>query len=319
MRIAYPFSVEWRIKEDELAALKTSEDDDRIESDVFFLSFDDPSIYYFLTIFPNGNCYETRGKACIFSHAPFGSEAILKFSIESANYSYIMQYLYNNENIVRGTFPCTTEELFKAEMKFIVNGEMVVKVNGTLWIEKEKEPTIMALEKGIVQKGYHRGRNFTFVIGEKFIKVHKHVLQRASPFFVEFFNSDMKEVKEKKMIIFDFDFEIVHAAMKLLYSASIPTTFTFEQMLSLLHFSNKYDIGLIKDRVQDYLINKISSTNVCSILLFTKTTVSSKQLQQKCIDFIIKKLGENQTVFGLETLDEEVMMKILLSINTRSA
>uniref|UniRef100_A0AC35GAY5 BTB domain-containing protein n=1 Tax=Panagrolaimus sp. PS1159 TaxID=55785 RepID=A0AC35GAY5_9BILA len=239
------------------------------------------------------------------------------FSIDSANYAYIMQYLFE-QNLGRGTSPCSTEDLFNPENQFIVDGEMIVKAVGTLLITKDREPTVIALEKGIVQKGYHQRKNFTIIVGDKSIKLHKRVLKAASPAFTAMFDSGMKEAVEKNMVITDFEYEVVHAAMKLLYSASVPTTFNFEQTLSLLQFADKYAIELIKNLVQDYLITRISSTNVCSLILFTKTIVLGNQLQQKCINFIINRLKARQHVHGMETLDKDVMVEILMELNTCS-
>jgi hypothetical protein len=314
-KIAYPISLQWKIKESDLAALKDSENG-FLKSKKFIVSLN-PNIYFFLTIFPNGFNDEHRGKAYIFSSTSIGTEAIVKFSIDSANYAYIMQYLFE-QNLGRGTSPCSTEDLFNPENQFIVNGEMIVKAVGTLLITKDREPTVMALEKGIVPKGYHQGKNFTIVVGDKSIKLHKHVLKAASPVFIAMFDAGMKEAVEKNMVITDFEYEVVHAAMKLLYSASVPTTFNFEQMLSLLQFADKYAIELIKNLVQDYLITRISSTNVCSLILFTKTIVLGNQLQQKCIDFIINRLKARQHVHGMETLDKDVMVEILMELNTYS-
>uniref|UniRef100_A0A914QL20 BTB domain-containing protein n=1 Tax=Panagrolaimus davidi TaxID=227884 RepID=A0A914QL20_9BILA len=103
-------------------------------------------------------------------------------------------------------------------------------------IEKERvEPTVLSCEKGVASKAYqkHREKEFTIFVGKKPLKVHKKVLTDASPVFTAMFESGMKEVTEKKMTITDFDLEIVNAAVKLLYSDSVPTNFTFEQMLLL--------------------------------------------------------------------------------------
>uniref|UniRef100_A0AC35GB50 BTB domain-containing protein n=1 Tax=Panagrolaimus sp. PS1159 TaxID=55785 RepID=A0AC35GB50_9BILA len=314
-KIAYPISFQWKIKESDLAALKDSKNG-CLKSKKFIVSLN-PNIYFFFSIFPNGYNDECRGKTYICSYTSIGTEAIVKFSIDSANYAYIFQYFFE-QNLGCGTFPCSTEDLFKPKNQFIVDGEMIVKAVGTLFISKDREPTVMALEKGIVQKGYHRGRNFTIVVGDKCIKIHKHVLKAASPVFIAMFDSGMKETVEKTMVINDFEYEVVHAAMKLLYSTSIPTTFNFEQMLSLLQFADKYAIELIKNLVQDYLITKISSTNVCSLILFTKTIVLANRLQQKCVNFIIMRLKAGQPVHGMETLDKDIMVKILMELSTHS-
>uniref|UniRef100_A0A914PPM9 BTB domain-containing protein n=1 Tax=Panagrolaimus davidi TaxID=227884 RepID=A0A914PPM9_9BILA len=132
------------------------------------------------------------------------------------------------------------------------------------------------------------------------------------------FESAMKEVTEKKMIITDFDYEIVNAAIKLLYSDSIPTTFTFEQMLLLLQFSDKYDISIIKDLLHDYFIKHLSPVNVCHIINFTTSTLCAPKLLEKCKEYIQKCSKESILIPNLHILDKDLLLQIFTGTFSRT-
>uniref|UniRef100_A0A914R1Z7 MATH domain-containing protein n=1 Tax=Panagrolaimus davidi TaxID=227884 RepID=A0A914R1Z7_9BILA len=63
-KIAYPISLQWKIKESDLAALKDSKNGS-LKSKKFIVSLN-PYVYFFFTIFPNGYTDERRGKAYIY-------------------------------------------------------------------------------------------------------------------------------------------------------------------------------------------------------------------------------------------------------------
>uniref|UniRef100_A0A914QGB7 BTB domain-containing protein n=1 Tax=Panagrolaimus davidi TaxID=227884 RepID=A0A914QGB7_9BILA len=312
--IKHHFSAHWKIKESDLEALKSS-NNGYLKSKRFNIS-SDSDIKYYIMIYPNGNKDANRGKTWVFLHFQLGSKTKIKadfnFSIDSALFSRRLTNVLE-ESGGRGPFLCSTEDLFDPEKGYFVDGEMTFKVAGTLMIEKENvEPTVLSCKKGVASKAYqkHRGKEFTIFVGEKPLKVHKKVLTDASPVFTAMFESSMKEVTEKKMIITDFDYEIVNAAIKLLYSDSVPTNFTFEQMLLLLQFSDKYDISLIKDLLHDYFVKHLSPINVCHIINFTTSTLCAPKLLEKCKEYILKCSKESISIPNLDILDPHLLLQI---------
>uniref|UniRef100_A0AC35FRG8 BTB domain-containing protein n=1 Tax=Panagrolaimus sp. PS1159 TaxID=55785 RepID=A0AC35FRG8_9BILA len=75
----------------------------------------------------------------------------------------------------------------------------------------------------------------------------------------------MKESRENKVAIEGFPFKNVEAAIKICYDCEISNTFSVDDNLFLLKFSDLYDIEHVKTFVECFLADVISSDNVCSI------------------------------------------------------
>uniref|UniRef100_A0A914P709 MATH domain-containing protein n=1 Tax=Panagrolaimus davidi TaxID=227884 RepID=A0A914P709_9BILA len=173
--IKYPFSAHWKIEESVLEALKSS-NNGYLKSKRFNIS-SDSDIKYCIMIYPNGNKEENRGKAYVILQLQLGCETKIKadfnFSIDSALFSRLLTNVFEKSE-GRGPFLCSTEDLFDPEKGYFVDGEMTLKVAGTLIIEKENiEPNVLSCKKGVASKAYqkHRGKEFTIFVGEKALKV----------------------------------------------------------------------------------------------------------------------------------------------------
>uniref|UniRef100_A0A914PUB4 Uncharacterized protein n=1 Tax=Panagrolaimus davidi TaxID=227884 RepID=A0A914PUB4_9BILA len=67
------------------------------------------------------------------------------------------------------------------------------------------------------------------------------------------------------------------------------------------------------DLVEGYLIKEISPSNVVQLIKFSSPDdLNVKKLYQKCIDFFIKCSKESTAILGSESLDEKLLVSILL-------
>uniref|UniRef100_A0A914Z8C9 BTB domain-containing protein n=1 Tax=Panagrolaimus superbus TaxID=310955 RepID=A0A914Z8C9_9BILA len=155
---------------------------------------------------------------------------------------------------------------------------------------EEDEKTVLACAKGVLQVE---------------LILHERLLTTASSYFVAMLNSGMKEAIDKKIEINDFSFEVVNATVVLLYISAVPQHFSFDQMKSILQFSDKYDIQLIKDLVQNYFIEKLSPANVRDLVNFVTTAVHAPKLHSKCSAYLIKCIKESKV--DLDTIDKDVV------------
>uniref|UniRef100_A0A914QLX1 BTB domain-containing protein n=1 Tax=Panagrolaimus davidi TaxID=227884 RepID=A0A914QLX1_9BILA len=147
-------------------------------------------------------------------------------------------------------------------------------------------------------------KDFLIIIGKKEI-------QDVSPVFAEMLKSGMKEEIENKMIIVDFDFEIVEAAINIFYGEKVLKEFSLEDALSLYRFGDKYLCSYIMGLVEGTLIKHISPTNVVQLIKFSSpVSLNIKGLYQRCIDSLIIYFKNSTPVFGSESLDEKFLGKI---------
>uniref|UniRef100_A0A914PGM2 Uncharacterized protein n=1 Tax=Panagrolaimus davidi TaxID=227884 RepID=A0A914PGM2_9BILA len=133
LSIKYPFSAQRKIKESDLEALKSS-NNGYLKSKRFNVS-SDSDIKYYINIYPNGNKDANRGKTRVFLQLQLGSEtkvnAYLNYSVGSANFSCRLTHVFEK---CEGYGPClcSTDDLFDPEKGYFVDGEMTLKVAGTL-------------------------------------------------------------------------------------------------------------------------------------------------------------------------------------------
>uniref|UniRef100_A0AC34FQF7 BTB domain-containing protein n=1 Tax=Panagrolaimus sp. ES5 TaxID=591445 RepID=A0AC34FQF7_9BILA len=163
---------------------------------------------------------------------------------------------------------CSTDDLFDPTKRYIVDGFLTINFNGILLIENDEKTETYSKKKV---------EDFTIVIGDKEIKVHKQVLIDVSPVFSGMLESGMKESIQNKMIITDFPFEIVETSINLCYNSNFPTSlFTIEDMLLLLKFADKYEIKLIKAKSTPVLgVESLDKDLLVSLFLNTFRPVDS--------------------------------------------
>uniref|UniRef100_A0AC34G0J9 BTB domain-containing protein n=1 Tax=Panagrolaimus sp. ES5 TaxID=591445 RepID=A0AC34G0J9_9BILA len=310
--IKYPFAAEWIISEYGLMAIQSlmSNNNGRLKSKEFTAIFSSGAKYY-LTIYPNGNTEGNRGKTWILLNFELGNEKNVEaewtFSINTANWSCKINYTFNGEDKEYGTTFCSVDELFDPNKKFIVDGNLTVKVEGILTIGKT-ESHLGTVENfcGLWNKGYE---DFTVVVDKRKIKVHKIILAYHSRVFDAMFQSGMKESIENEVEIIDFSFDIVEKAVKLCYDFKLLSDLSNDESFLLLKFADKYNMAIIQDIIESSLCAKISVLNVCELANASIETNSLK-LQNQCMNFLVNCLSAKQVVSNMELLDRDFQKNV---------
>uniref|UniRef100_A0AC34RSQ7 BTB domain-containing protein n=1 Tax=Panagrolaimus sp. JU765 TaxID=591449 RepID=A0AC34RSQ7_9BILA len=121
--------------------------------------------------------------------------------------------------------------------------------------------------------------------------------------------TDCKEVKESKVVIEDFDYETVDAAVSLMYTRKVDYL-SVNTLLNLYKFADKYDL-LDTKLVFEVLDEKINLNAILEISKFTLAN-SMDELYQKCVNFFVKDFEKNaETMKGFEDLDSQFAMDIM--------
>ena len=109
-----------------------------------YYAFNIPGLQYRFALYPNGINDETRNDVVLclivngYKHRKV--QAKLKFSIKSANVESESKDFIFNTYIGQGIYICSFDELLNSTNKFFINGEMNMKIEGSLAVERSLIP-----------------------------------------------------------------------------------------------------------------------------------------------------------------------------------
>uniref|UniRef100_A0AC34G585 BTB domain-containing protein n=1 Tax=Panagrolaimus sp. ES5 TaxID=591445 RepID=A0AC34G585_9BILA len=264
-KISRFISMIWKIKKEDLQAKKDEKNGCLRSERIDVSSFSD--IKYYLKIYPNKlrngkqsmkkvylNTEMEKEIEAVFDFSVYLNiemekekeiEAVFDFSVNTAHFDNGFPCIFKRSQGI-GTTLCSPEDLFDPSKGYIVDGFLILDFNGILSIEKEKE--------------------FLIIVGDKVIEVNKQVLMDYSAVFTAMFEFRMKETIENKMIIPDFPFEIVDAAINLCYGATVPRKFGIDDIcITLLSKCSKESTpvygaeSLDKDLLASLFLNTLRS------------------------------------------------------------
>uniref|UniRef100_A0A914YJY9 BTB domain-containing protein n=1 Tax=Panagrolaimus superbus TaxID=310955 RepID=A0A914YJY9_9BILA len=198
---------------------------------------------------------------------------------------------------------CSMADLINLESA--PNEQITLKIDGFLIYER-KAPKFNAfkLPKQIVPSVFYNKyfhQNIEIFAGGNNTPIL--MLKRVAAAFAQ---SLIDAVEDDSTVnIPEFPYEIVETAVKLLngYSSSC-RTFSFENMLVLLHFACSYNIASIKDEVSSFIMKSISPANCAHIFLFSKF-IKLENIRAKSVQYLKALAAESKAFSYAEILSDE--------------
>uniref|UniRef100_A0A914PB98 BTB domain-containing protein n=1 Tax=Panagrolaimus davidi TaxID=227884 RepID=A0A914PB98_9BILA len=303
--LEYPIALEWKISQRQLLNFKNSTNNGYFSS-TKYTAIHSSNVKYYLRIFPNGDNNERRGQTWIFLYLELGSEkrveAEYTISVKSAYLHLNFNYVYGGKFPGWGSCLCKPDDLFVNNSPFLINGELCLKLEGTLKVKKAESLLGIHGMNGLWDQDY---KDFTIVVKNIHkIEVHKNVLACRSPVFAAMFKSFWKEAVESKVDIPDFSYDIVEKAVKLCYDYKLVDEISIEEGIEIYAFADKYDIEVVRDFVELYLGDNLTATNFCEIVDFA-ISVNASKLKNKCMDFLIYCFFKKIDVAKIEEIDKD--------------
>uniref|UniRef100_A0A914PLS2 BTB domain-containing protein n=1 Tax=Panagrolaimus davidi TaxID=227884 RepID=A0A914PLS2_9BILA len=159
-----------------------------------------------------------------------------------------------NEHCWGGTL-CKYEEFYNPANYFFIDDYIYITLEGILRVEKEQICVQSKLKSpnNLGELLYNRNdKDFDiFTENGKCVKVHKLIISAKSPVFERMILCGLKESRENKVLITDFDFEIIELAIKYCYGISIADKINASNGKKLLQFSDKYFISDLKESMEN--------------------------------------------------------------------
>uniref|UniRef100_A0AC34FET2 BTB domain-containing protein n=1 Tax=Panagrolaimus sp. ES5 TaxID=591445 RepID=A0AC34FET2_9BILA len=265
-----------------------------------------PSVKYCIQIHPNGKSED--GNEVYFQLKVITTTLItadVTFSIPSAKFSENFNYGYDNDDDIYGPYVLKREAFFQSKNKYFQNGKLNLQLRGTLSIEQSEQQSL-----GIIL-WKRDDKDFIIQVDNKEIKAHKYVLRALSPVFAAMFDSGMKEAQENKAKIEGFSFDVVYVAVKFCYDIKWFYYFN-DELLSLLKFSDIYDIAHLKAYIEQNLVKSFSPNNVCSIANAAVETNANK-LRSYCLNYLIKCSKDSTPIAKMDSLDDALKYEFALN------
>uniref|UniRef100_A0AC34FM78 BTB domain-containing protein n=1 Tax=Panagrolaimus sp. ES5 TaxID=591445 RepID=A0AC34FM78_9BILA len=303
MKMEYPVQMKWVIKAETLNASNNDISKAIQETTI-------PYVYYqpLLRHLSSGNVLF----CIIFTKDDQAIEAELSISIPSANKTYQMEmHVCKREKraVLYKVIIASKQELMDLSNNYIKNGNLTIHVKGIIKKQnlKRKYPFAETSLGCIMWKKCDK--DFTFFIGDNSIKVHKFVMAERSTYFKAMFDASWKENEENETTVTEFQYTIVKKAVKYCYDFPLSID-TEQEAISLLEFSDYYDIKTLKLEAESFLMEKIDVENVCN---FANASIksNSKIVRLCCINFLVKCLKDSTAVEGIDDLDADFKSQLL--------
>uniref|UniRef100_A0AC34FAE1 BTB domain-containing protein n=1 Tax=Panagrolaimus sp. ES5 TaxID=591445 RepID=A0AC34FAE1_9BILA len=216
-----PFDKEWKFKKADLIALKDSKDG--FLAGKFFYASTIPGLQYHVRIYPNGASEKQRGDTWVYFFMKCTDErkttADFEILIESSNYGRSFKRTYDSEQAQGISF----KKLFEYGRKYFVDGEITIRVKGTLKVERpliSKISSPISMEwkikkedleaKKEVSFGFLRSKRIIvspFSDMKYFISICPNSIRDGKPPGVEIFLNIEMEKGKKVEAVFDFSFD----------------------------------------------------------------------------------------------------------------
>uniref|UniRef100_A0A914QZ19 BTB domain-containing protein n=1 Tax=Panagrolaimus davidi TaxID=227884 RepID=A0A914QZ19_9BILA len=149
-----------------------------------------------------------------------------------------------------GDIICTIEEFFDDGNNYFIDNFIYITLEGIVsGIKNMQKNCVRSYNLGELLYNQNDKDFEIYSTNGKCVKVHKLVISAKSSVFDRMIHSSgFKESKENKVLIKDFDYEIIEIAIKYCYRISIFESLNISNGIKLLQFSDKYDISDLKVR-----------------------------------------------------------------------
>ncbi|XP_008548919.1 kelch-like protein 24 [Microplitis demolitor] len=141
---------------------------------------------------------------------------------------------------------------------------------------------------------FHRATEFSDVIlsvdGAE-LPAHKIILSSHSPVLHAMLTSDMREKKESRIDIDNFEIDVINEMLAYFYTGNTKASQDVETALKMLELSNMYQINGLEEICEQTLIKKMKVDNVL-IILVAADDFSIQKLVDESIKFMVKNRKE---------------------------
>lgn len=133
------------------------------------------------------------------------------------------------------------------------------------------------------------GSDFSILVDDVQLRVHKRVLAHHSSVFQAMFSHEMEESRVSEMTITDFSAEVVQEMVRFIYTGNVSH---LDSVVELYAISNKYFIIGLKQLCQETIIDALDESNICEVLRIG--IMYSDRMKQAAFKYISEKFSKKE-------------------------
>lgn len=167
--------------------------------------------------------------------------------------------------------------LFAENFGLLTNGQLIIKctilINDSVFAENKSSVVIMAKKRRSIEFDdmekllkMPRFNDVEIVVGDRTFQAHKAILSVRSRVFEAMFEHNMKEQVENKIVISDFDAEVIDQLLLFVYSGKVDLDEMRKLAGKLFRAADKYEIEGLKMICELALIENLSVNNAAEAL-----------------------------------------------------
>ncbi len=137
--------------------------------------------------------------------------------------------------------------------------------------------------------------DFTIEVKGKALFAHKAILASRSPYFARMLRIDMKEKRENKVVIDDFEPHVIEEMLEFIYTGTSPKLTSMAD--KLLPAADKYELFRLKSLCEDAIV--VTNENCIKTLLMADQN-SAEKLERKAIEYFAANHAKIRTAFPNE-------------------
>uniref|UniRef100_A0A914P404 BTB domain-containing protein n=1 Tax=Panagrolaimus davidi TaxID=227884 RepID=A0A914P404_9BILA len=297
----YPIEMKWSINAENLR-LPFGEN---LGSDIIETTI--PNVSYVVCLYPNGKDKTGFVHFRFYVNSDIPVDLKLTVSIPSLDFTY--RYEKAVKEFDKHFYECGSNLFSSTKLSNDGIESLTIRLFGYIKTQSRKRKFPSEIERLGHKLWKNDDKDFTFVVEDKEIKVHKLIMAGHSTVFQAMFNSSWKENEEQKALISGFPYIIVFKAVTFCYDYSLIFE-TYDEAMDMLEFGEYYNIQNLKDEAESYLIEQISVNNVCE-LSNAAVNSNAKNLRLCCFNFLIKCLKESTAVEGIDAIDVGFRLELL--------
>uniref|UniRef100_A0A7E4W4L6 BTB domain-containing protein n=1 Tax=Panagrellus redivivus TaxID=6233 RepID=A0A7E4W4L6_PANRE len=155
----------------------------------------------------------------------------------------------------------------------------------------------------------HIPMDFEFVVGDSNVKAHRQFLALISPVFHAVFSHDTIEARTGQLVVKDFEFNVVKAAIDFCYGRELNDN-SIETIVGVLRFGDKYDIKSFSAELEKVLLFNLNSQSFCVIAHYA-FDCSKADIMEECAKFFKENINKLKESVNFQNLPSKVVYELL--------